>query len=118
MAATARVTVLFEPAEKTALQTHAAAARISTGEYIKRAVSAYDADAEAELSPAAMSQFEAYAGLIESATKMMSEQIDASVARIDHALDPAREVEMRARIEQEVRGMDLSGVAALFGHRA
>lgn len=117
MASTARVTVLFEPAEKAALQTHAAAARISTGEYIKRAVSAYD-PAIADMNPATMAQLEAYLELLDAATKTMSAQIDASIAKIDHALDPARETEARARITQEVRAMDLTGVAAMFGNHA
>ncbi|UAJ10767.1 hypothetical protein [Polymorphobacter megasporae] len=114
MAATARVTVLFDPAEKAALQSHALAARISTGEYIKRAVSAYEMYEEVELTPDVMAQLETYAELLNSATRTMNAQLDATIARIDYALDPAREDEIRARVTREIAGMDLDGVADLF----
>lgn len=113
MAATARVTVLFDPAEKAALQSHAAAAKISTGEYIKRAVSAYDADVMPDAET--MAQLEAYAELLESAAKTMGAQIDASIAKIDRMLDPTFIAEERARIEREVAEMDLTGVRERLG---
>ncbi len=114
MAATARVTVLFDPAEKAALQSHALAARISTGEYIKRAVTAYEMYEEVELTPDVMAQLETYAELLNSATRTMNAQLDATIARIDYTLDPAREDEIRARVTREIAGMDLDGVADLF----
>ena len=49
MAATERVVVLMSPAEKAALDAKASqAGRISAGELIRRAVDAYDADAQSE----------------------------------------------------------------------
>jgi hypothetical protein len=54
MAATERVVVLMSPGEKQALERKAAAAgRLSTGEFIRRAAAAYDAETardEAELA--------------------------------------------------------------------
>nr|WP_295660534.1 hypothetical protein [Polymorphobacter sp.] len=118
MAATARVTVLFDPVEKAALQSHALAARISTGEYIKRAVTAYEAYEESELTPEALGQLEIYADLLQSATRTMNAQLDATIARIDYSLDPAREDKIRARVTREIAEMDLDGVADLFRARA
>lgn len=113
MAATARLTVLLEPAEKAVIQSHARAARISTGEYVKRAVTAYDTFTE--LDAETMIQLEAYLVLLDSSTKKMSAQIDAMTTKIDHSLDPTREAEMRARAEQEICDLDLSGIIKIFG---
>ncbi|MGH7213037.1 MAG: ribbon-helix-helix protein, CopG family, partial [Acetobacteraceae bacterium] len=49
MAATARVVVLMSPEEKAALEAKAArAGRLSAGELVRRAVDAYDEDAQRE----------------------------------------------------------------------
>lgn len=113
MASTARVTILFEEAEKAALQSRARAAHTSTGEYIKRAVTAYDADTTPDAQTIA--ELEAMADLLDAATKQMGAQLDASIAKLDRYLDPAREAAQRDRIEREVRAMDLNGVTAMLG---
>lgn len=111
MAATERVVVLFEPAEKLALQARAAAAKVSMGEFIKRAVTDWQVAPTAEQS----AELEALAAELERAAGTMTAKLDATIARLDRVLDPAREAEQRRRIEAEVAELDLSGVATALG---
>ncbi|TRW16936.1 plasmid mobilization protein [Glacieibacterium frigidum] len=114
MAATERVVVLFEPAEKRALQSRAAAASLSMGEFIKRAVIGAEASPNADQQ----AELEVLATELEKAVVRMSDRLDTTIARVDATLDPGRDAERRARIEAEVAGLDLSGVAALLGRAA
>ena len=114
MAATERVVVLFEPAEKRALQSRAAAASLSMGEFIKRAV----IDADAAPTAAQQAELELLATELEAATRRMGERLDATIKRVAATLDPARDARQRQRIEDEISGMDLSGVTALLARAA
>lgn len=114
MAATERVTVLFEPAEKRALQSRAAAAQLSMGEFIKRAVARDDASP----TPDQRDELEAVAGQLEEAAQRMAAKLDGVIARVVATLDPAREAEQRRRIEAEVVAMELTGISALFDRAA
>lgn len=114
MATTARLVVPLDPAEKAAQKSRADAARLSMGEYVKRAVSAYDGkrdpDAEAEL--------ERLTAELGTAAKAMAARLDTSIARLDAALDPQRETALRARFEAEARALPdtaVAGARALFG---
>lgn len=113
MAATARATVLFDPAEKAALEVRARAAHTSTGEFIKRAVAAYDP--ENTVDPVTMAQIEAYVELVGSAVKTMNSQLDASIAKIDRILDPVFIAEERLRIENEVAQLDVTAIRERLG---
>lgn len=118
MAMTERLVVLLDAGEKASLKSRAASAQLSMGEYVKRAVSSYDA---AAVSNMPLAELDTLAGELAQAAAHMSGQLDAAVARIDAVLDPGREAALRARLETEARALPdaaIAGVASLFGIRS
>lgn len=114
MATTARLVVLLEPREKASLKSRAAAARLSMGEYVKRAVNAYDGDRDAD----AEAELDRLTTELAQASKAMAARLDRSIARLDATLDPAREAALKARLEAEARALPdaaIAGTRQLFG---
>ena len=81
MAATERVVVLMSAGEKAALERKAAAGRVSTGEFIRRAAAAYNAETardEAELA--------ALLPLLRATHVETLRRLDATERRVDETL--------------------------------
>lgn len=114
MATTARLVVLLEPDEKASLKSRASAARLSMGEYVKRAVNAYGGERDLETE----AELERLSAELGAAAKSMAVRLDTAIARLDAALDPKREAALRARLEAEARALPdtaIAGARELFG---
>jgi hypothetical protein len=82
MPATERVVVLMSPAEKAALDAKAASAgSISTGEFIRRAVRAYDENAEEEAA-----ELKGLLSLLAATHEETVRQLDQAERRLDETL--------------------------------
>ena len=104
MAATERVTILMEPAQKAALTKQARAVGQSVGEYVRNR--ALDED---EILTALVAELKA------STAKAVA-TVDEALARMD-AREKARterDAEIRRQVEAELADVDIDTVAALF----
>ena len=109
MAMTERLVVLLEPDEKAALKADAALAQLSMGEYVKRAVTVYGHASQ----PDDVAELERLAVELSEAASYMSARLDGSIARIDRALDPQREIALRTRLEAEARALPDAAIASI-----
>lgn len=99
---TERLTVLLEPAEKIAIDTRAAEMSVSAGELVRRALDAYDPDAD----PAML---EALAGELTDSVA----RIDSKISKLDSVLDRADRLDgerdaYRAEMRRELAGQDMT----------
>ncbi len=104
MAATERVTILMEPAQKAALTKRARAVGQSVGEYVRNR--ALDED---ELLTALVAELKA------STAKAVA-TVDDALARMDarENAQAERDMEIRRQVEAELANVDFTAVAALF----
>lgn len=80
-----RFHIVLSPDERSAWNSGAARLGVATGEYVRRAVAAF----EAGLSPAELDQLSILAGEVEQSAKRMSAMIDHAVAAVDRPFDEA-----------------------------
>jgi hypothetical protein len=104
MAATERVTILMEPAQKAALTKRARAVGQSVGEYVRNR--ALDED---EILTALVAELKA------STAKAVA-TVDEALARMDarENAQAERDTEIRRQVEAELSNVDFTAVAELF----
>lgn len=108
MAATERVTILMEPAQKAALTKHAQAMGQSVGEYVRRR--ALDDD----------NMLDALVAELRASTATAMHAIDATVARIDarERAMAAREATVKEQVRELFTNQDVEALIQLFAQDA
>lgn len=120
MAATARMILQVDPAEKARWTAEARKAGISTSEFVRRAAAEHDPDLV--LSPEDGELLRLMAAEVTAAAARMAEKLDAMSASLAEFHDPDRTEKMRAQARRELEAsgerLDLDKLRAIFHQRA
>ena len=100
MAATARMILQVDPAEKARWAAEAGRAGISTAEYLRRAAAAFDP--ANEFGPGEAEMLRLLASELNDAATRIAANLDAALATARELNDPGREAAIKARVMAEL----------------
>lgn len=98
MAASERFIMMVEPNEKADWMSRARSNGLSTAEFVRRAVAAYEPD----LDPSEIKELGLLAEQIRESTGRMEAKLDEAIALLREANDPGRDAQLRSKVEAEL----------------